>query len=105
MVHNHATQMLSHEIIVQLALFTVGEGIMAVTFEDEDFTLAEGFDSFAEVIVVGLHLALEDDLAVALEARSCGEGRWLFELSVVTEALRYCIWMNTFGHYFFLKVS
>lgn len=50
-------------------MFFVGEGVVAITFENEDFALAEGLDTVAEEVVVGLHLTLEHDLAVALKAR------------------------------------
>lgn len=106
MIHYHTTQVLGHEVVVKFALFAVSQGVVAVTFQDEDFSLTKGLDSLTEVIVVGLHLTFEDDLTVALETWSgCKSGNLLFELSIITERLWNGVGMNAFGHDFFLQIS
>ena len=102
MIHNHATQVLRHEVFIELTLLLVHERVVPVTLQDEDLSLSERFHTVSQKVIVCLNLAFELDLAIALKTW----GIFVFLILIlIPERLRNGLSVDSLCHDFLLEIG
>ena len=103
MRHKHATEVLLHQSLVEVATRSRHERVVSVTSKDEHFSLLQRPDPISELVIIGLNLRINHNLTIArqLARGALLRSSWLRHLVLFwdSQGFEACV------HEFLLQVS